>query len=94
MKIENRNPIISSQNFKEQVRKTQPLISIMEALKWVKGTDNQKKYWTESSVFLLSLILGNVKVAQFVNIPVFVGRNNSKPVPHIVFLQVLFGQVL
>lgn len=45
-------------------------------------------------IFFLSFILGNVEVPQFINTSIFVRRNHSKPVPYIVFLQVLFGQVL
>lgn len=49
---------------------------------------------TRYLIFILALILSNVEVSQFINIPVLVGSNHPKPIPHIVFLQVLLSQVL
>lgn len=45
-------------------------------------------------ILFLSLILGNVEVPEFVNVPIFVRSDHSQPISHIVFLQVLLGQVL
>jgi len=46
------------------------------------------------SVFFLSFIFSNVEVPQLINISIFVWSNHSEPIPYIVFLQVLFGQIL
>ncbi|KAG0595922.1 hypothetical protein M758_UG209700 [Ceratodon purpureus] len=43
--------------------------------------------------FLFCVVISNVKVPQLIHVPILVGRNHSKPIPHIVFLQVLLGQV-
>jgi len=46
------------------------------------------------SILLLGILVCDVEVPQLVHIPVLVGCNHSEPVPHIVLLQVLLGQVL
>jgi len=46
-----------------------------------------------SSVFLFTLVLSNVEISQLIDIPVLVGCNHPKPVPHVVLFQVLLGQI-
>jgi hypothetical protein len=44
-------------------------------------------------IFLLALVLSNVEVPELIDVAVLVGCNHAKPIPHIVLLQVLLGQV-
>jgi hypothetical protein len=45
-------------------------------------------------IFLLALVLGDVEVPELIGVAFLVGRNHAKPIPHVVLLQVLLGQVL
>ena len=44
-------------------------------------------------IFLLALILGNVEIPELIDAAVLVGCNHTQPIPHIMLLQVLLGQV-
>lgn len=54
----------------------------------------KKKNGTSKLIFFFSLVFCNVEVPQLINISVFVGRNDSQPIPHIMLLQVLLCKVL
>ena len=45
-------------------------------------------------LIILSLIVSNIEVSEFIRIPLLVGGNHSKPVPYVVLLEELLRQVL
>ena len=45
-------------------------------------------------IFLLALVLSNVEVPELIHVAFLVGCDHTEPVPHVVLLQVLLGQVL
>ena len=63
-----------------------PEYKVSKSLKWL----SQFRF----SIFFLPFILSNVEVPKFIHISIFVWRNHAEPITHIVFLQVLFCQVL
>lgn len=60
----------------------------------VEPSKNATKLQSKYLVLFLSLLLSNVEIPQFVNIPLFVGSNYPKPISHIVLLQVFLCQIL
>lgn len=72
---------------------TLPLVTKMRVFQSMKFND-RKYHPTATSVFFLTLTLSNIEVPQLINISIFVRGNHTKPIPHIVLLQVLLCQVL